>query len=155
MSTPPPLLLFLFLKIFFTRHSWVKLLYEDLWRQNISPLRGATAPSEKTQTPSLTILSRNLLPFSPAICLSVSVLPGRCVMIHNHHSASPSTSITLYGLSQSGARSKGTERRQTERKRQPSSQGRREGYSALHFGMTSRTERCVPVRALSVVSSLL
>lgn len=41
--------------------------------------------------------------FSPAMCLSVSVLPDRCVMIHNHHSASPSTSIILYGLSQSGA----------------------------------------------------
>lgn len=74
-------------------------------------------------------------------CLSVSVLPRHSVMIHNHHSVRlhqhPSLFMEFHSQGCRGKKSR-------ERKRQPSSQGQREGYSALYFQMTSQREEMSP-----------
>lgn len=104
----------------------------------------------KTLIPSLTILS---LQYSLLLCfrLSVSVLPRHSVMIHNHHSVRlhqhPSLFMEFHSQGCRGKKSR-------ERKRQPSSQGQREGYSALYFQMTSQRERMSPHPHVFICQSL-
>lgn len=89
---------------------------------------------------SLTILSLQSSLFL-GFRLSVSVLPQYSEMIHNHHSVClhqhPSLFMEFRSQGRRGEKSR-------ERKRQPSSQGQREGYSALYFQMTSQIERMCP-----------
>lgn len=84
-------------------------------------------------------------------CLSVSVLPRHSVMIHNHHSVRlhqhPSLFMEFHSQGCRGKKSR-------ERKRQPSSQGQREGYSALYFQMTSQRERMSPCPHVFICQSL-
>lgn len=62
-------------------------------------------------------------------------------MIHNHHSVCLHQHPSLFMEFRSQGRRAEKSR---ERKRQPSSQGQREGYSALYFQMTSQIERMCP-----------
>lgn len=73
--------------------------------------------------------------------LSVSVRPQYSVMIHNHHSVClhrhPSFFMEFRSQGRRGAKWQ-------REKRQPCSQGQREGYSELYFQMTSQIERMCP-----------
>lgn len=78
--------------------------------------------------------------------LSISVLPQYSAMIHNHHSVCLHQHPSLFMEFCSQGRRWEKSR---ERKRQPSSQGQREGYSALYFKMTSQIERMCPCPHIS------
>lgn len=92
---------------------------------------------------SLTILSLQscllFLCFCLSVCLSLSFLSTQwwsiitTLRLHQH----PSLFMEFRSQGHRGKKLR-------ERKRQPSSQGHREGYSALYFQMTSQIERMCP-----------
>ena len=86
--------------------------------------------------------------------LSVSVLPRYSVMIHNHRSMCLHQHPSLF--MEFHSQGLGAERWRERRRRRPSSQGQREGYSAVYFQMTSQLKTlCTRFPVLGYTTYLL